>query len=73
MRYIHTTEHHKATNTKNQSQNNNTEESYKHVEQKKLGTKNYMLNDFIKLQSRSNQCIMRDISLAVTLEGAGGN
>lgn len=40
MRYIHTTEHHKATKTENQSQNNNTEESYKHyVEQKKLGTK----------------------------------
>ena len=50
------------------------EESYKHyVEQKKLGTKNYMLHDFIKLKSRSNQCIVKDISLAVTLEGAGGN
>ena len=48
------------------------EESDKHYdEQKKLGTKNYIFSDFIKLKSRSNQCIVRDASSVVTLGGWG--
>lgn len=52
------------------SQNNNTEESYKHyVEQKKPGTKNYIRHNFIMLKRGPNQCMVRDVSLAVTLGG----
>ena len=58
-------EHHKARETSNLPQNNNMEESDKHhAEQKKLGTKNNIFSDFIKLKSRSNQCIVRDAWLS---------
>lgn len=65
-------EHHKAIEKSNLPQNNNMEESDKHyAEQKKLGTKNYIFSDFIKLKSRSNQCIVRDAGSVVTLGGWG--
>lgn len=60
---IHTMRHHTTTKTSNLSQNNSMEEMFKpYVEQKKLGTPNYIFNDFVKLKSRLNQCIVRAIS-----------
>lgn len=53
-------EHHKAIETSSLPQNNNMEESDKHyAQQNKLGTKNNIFSDFIKLKSRPNQCIVR--------------
>lgn len=68
--YSHTMELHQEMKTCNLPQNNNMEESYKrYMEPKKLGSKYYIPNDFMKLKCGPYQFMVRDVSLAVTLGG----